>query len=110
MESSRSPFKCARSLNPHGAYAPVGGEDLRLLLPFAFVGWWFRLTTNKTIRLIMLKQNQDLAYLSERFEAGELVPVIDGPDKLSDAREACRHYGSGNHKGKVVIMMERWGC
>jgi NADPH:quinone reductase-like Zn-dependent oxidoreductase len=34
------------------------------------------------------------------------MPVIDGPYKLSDAREAFRHFGAANHQGKVVITME----
>jgi NADPH:quinone reductase-like Zn-dependent oxidoreductase len=54
----------------------------------------------------MLKQNQDLPYLNEHFEAGQLIPVIDGPYKLSEAREAFRHFGAGTYKGKVVITME----
>jgi NADPH:quinone reductase-like Zn-dependent oxidoreductase len=58
---------------------------------------------NKPFRLIALKQNRDLPYLNERFEAGQLVPVIDGPYTLSDAREAFRHFGAGNHQGKIVF-------
>jgi NADPH:quinone reductase-like Zn-dependent oxidoreductase len=54
----------------------------------------------------MLKQNRDLTYVNERFEAGQLVPVIDGPYTLSEAREALRHFGEGAHRGKVVIRME----
>jgi NADPH:quinone reductase-like Zn-dependent oxidoreductase len=54
----------------------------------------------------MLKQNQDLAYLNERFEAGHLMPVIDGPYKLSEAPEAFHRFGAGVHMGKVVITME----
>jgi hypothetical protein len=34
------------------------------------------------------------------------MPVIDGPYKLGDAREALRHFGAGNHKGKVVITID----
>jgi hypothetical protein len=34
------------------------------------------------------------------------MPVIDGPYKLSKAREAFRHFGAANHQGKVVITME----
>jgi len=64
-----------------------------------------RVSVNKTVRLILLRQNRDLAYLSERFEAGQLMPVIDGPYKLSDAREAFRRFGAGNHKGKVVFTI-----
>ena len=105
-KTTRSPFEFARSLNPNGAYVTVGGDGSRLL-QFMIFGWWIRLTTNKTVRLIRLRQNRDLAYLSERFEAGELAPVIDGPYKLSGAREAFRHFGAGSHKGKVVIAMDQ---
>jgi NADPH:quinone reductase-like Zn-dependent oxidoreductase len=103
-KTSRSPAEYARSLNPGGAYVTVGGENPRLMQFFA-MGWWVRLTTNKTVRLIRLRQNRDLPYLNERFEAGELSPVIDGPYPLSEARNAFRHFGAGNHKGKVIITM-----
>ncbi len=76
------------------------------LLQFPIFGWCIRRTTGKTVRLIMLKQNRDLLYLNERFEAGHLIPVIDGPYKLSESREAFRHFGAGTHNGKVVITME----
>jgi len=76
------------------------------LLQFPIFGWCIRKTTGKAVRLIMLKQNRDLPYLNERFEAGHLIPVIDGPYKLSEAREAFRHFGAGTHKGKVVITMD----
>lgn len=105
-KTNHSPYEYARALTPKGAYATVGGEDLRLLLHVMIVGWWIRHTTAKTVRLIGLRQNKDLAYLSERFEAGQLVPVIDGPYRLSDAREAFRHFGAGDHLGKVVITMD----
>ena len=102
---TRSPFAYTRSLSHGGTYATVGG-DLSRLFQFVIFGWCIRRTTSKAVRLIMLKQNQDLPYLNERFEAGQLVPVIDGPYKLSEAREAFRHFGAGTHKGKVVITME----
>ena len=69
------------------------------------VGWWFRLTTGKTVRLVGLKANRDLPYINEPFEAGKLMPVIDGPYQLDDAREAFWHFGAGNHQGKVVITI-----
>jgi NADPH:quinone reductase-like Zn-dependent oxidoreductase len=103
-KTNRRPSAYAGSLAPGGTYATVGGENRRLLQVVAF-GWLARLITGKRLRLVMLKQNRDLPYLNERFEAGQLVPVIDGPYDLSDAREAFRHFGAGNHKGKVVITM-----
>ena len=104
-KTTRSPFAYAHSLNADGTYATVGG-DLSRLLQCVIFGWWIGQTTNKTVRLIRLRQNRDLAYLNERFEAGQLTPVIDGVYQLSDAREALRHFGTANHKGKVVITMD----
>ena len=77
-KTSRSPFAYTRSLSPGGTYATVGGDLSRLFHPVIF-GWCIRQATSKTIRLVMLKQNHDLRYLNERFEAGQLTPVIDGP-------------------------------
>ncbi|MBV8206280.1 MAG: NAD(P)-dependent alcohol dehydrogenase [Acidobacteria bacterium] len=105
-KAAHPPFQCVRSLNPGGTYATVGGDRSRLLLQFVIFGWWIRQTTTKKVRVILLRQNRDLAYLSQCFEAGKLMPVIDGPYKLSDAREAFRHFGAANHQGKVVITME----
>jgi NADPH:quinone reductase-like Zn-dependent oxidoreductase len=104
-KTTRSPFAYTGSLSPGGTYATVGG-DLSRLIQFATLGWCIRQTTGKTVRLIKLKQNRDLPYLNERFEAGHLIPVIDGPYKLSEAREAFRRYGAGTYNGKVVIAME----
>jgi D-arabinose 1-dehydrogenase-like Zn-dependent alcohol dehydrogenase len=74
-----------------------------LLLP------WIVMTTKKKIRLVALKPNKDLAYMIELFEAGAVIPVIDGPYELSEVPEAFRHFGAGLHKGKVVITLD-WGA
>jgi NADPH:quinone reductase-like Zn-dependent oxidoreductase len=105
-KTTRTAFEYARSLNPRGTYATVGGPEIARLLRVAFVGWWIGVTTDKTVRLIALRQNRDLPYLNERFEAGQLVPVVDGPYRLSEARDAFRHFGAGHHRGKVVITID----
>jgi NADPH:quinone reductase-like Zn-dependent oxidoreductase len=104
-KTNRSPLDYLRSLSPHGTYATVGASGPRLLQLTAF-GWLIRPTTRKSVRVIILKQNLDLAYLSELFEAGQLAPVVDGPYSLADAREAFRHFGAGNHKGKIVLTVD----
>jgi NADPH:quinone reductase-like Zn-dependent oxidoreductase len=104
-KTNRSPLEYPRSLTPHGTYATVGIVGSRLLQLTTF-GWLIRPMTGKSVRVIILKQNRDLASLSERFEAGQLAPVIDGPYSLADAREAFRHFGAGNHKGKIVITVD----
>jgi NADPH:quinone reductase-like Zn-dependent oxidoreductase len=64
------------------------------------------MTQHKNIRLLALKPNDGLADMKELFEAGKVVPVIDGPYKLSEVPKAFRHFGEGRHKGKVVIALE----
>ncbi len=105
-KTSRSPFVHARALAPNGTYATVGGESMRLLLKTLVVGPWIRLTKKRRVGLIALKPNRDIPYLSECFEAGKLVPVIDGPYRLADAREAFRRFGSGDYLGKIVIAID----
>lgn len=80
-----------RALKPRGTYATVGGPEMRKLFTVLVSGWVVRLGT---------------PCLDERFDAGQLVPVIDGPYKPTEAREAFRHFGAGHLKGKVVIRMD----
>jgi NADPH:quinone reductase-like Zn-dependent oxidoreductase len=47
--------------------------------------------------------------MKELFEAGKVVPVIDGPYKLSELPEAMRYFGEGRHKGKVLLVTESGG-
>lgn len=79
---------------------------MRVLFRILVSGWAIRLATGKSFQLIGLRPNRDLPYLNERFEAGQLAPVIDGPYPLSQGREAFRHFGAGHHKGKIVITMD----
>lgn len=101
----RWPWEYGRSLNPRGVYATVGGPTMRHLLSIPLVGGAIRLTTGRGVRLIPLKANKDLPFLNERFEAGQLTPVIDGPYTLSQGADALRHYGDGHHQGKIIITM-----
>ena len=60
---------------------------------------------HKHMRVVGLKPNKDLAYMNELFEAGKLQPVLDGPYKLTDLPEAFRFFGSGDHRGKIIVTM-----
>lgn len=95
---------CARALRPGGVYVTVGGSMLRLILALAWVPW-LALVRKKHVRIVALKPNKDLEYMKERFEAGEVVPVIDRPYSLGEVPEAFRYFGAGRHKGKVVITV-----
>lgn len=106
VKTNRSMFDYARALSPNGVYVTVGGSMARLFQAL-FLGPWIKMISKKNIRIVMLKQNKDLAYMNELFEAGKLVPVIDGHYELGDVPEAFRHFGEGRHKGKVVITLGR---
>jgi NADPH:quinone reductase-like Zn-dependent oxidoreductase len=44
--------------------------------------------------------------ITELYEAGKVVPVIDRRFPLSEVAEALRYLGEGLAKGKVVITLE----
>lgn len=108
VKTQRSILDCARALSPHGIYVTVGGSMPRLFQAL-FLWPWISMIRKKSIRLVVLKPNKDLAYMKELFEAGKVVPVIDGPYKLSELPEAMRYFGEGRHKGKVLIVTESGG-
>jgi NADPH:quinone reductase-like Zn-dependent oxidoreductase len=104
VKTNRSPFAYARALNPNGTYVTVGGSTPRLLQALVLGPLMSRLY-NKHVRIVRLKPNKDLAYMNELFEAGRLAPVIDGHFKLADLPEAFRYFGTGDHKGKIIVTM-----
>jgi NADPH:quinone reductase-like Zn-dependent oxidoreductase len=104
VKTNRSPLAYARVLNPNGTYVTVGGNTSSLLQALLLGPLLSRLY-NKRVRIVSLKPNKDLAYMNELFEAGKLVPVIDGPFTLAEVPEALRFFGTGDHKGKIIVTM-----
>jgi NADPH:quinone reductase-like Zn-dependent oxidoreductase len=102
---NRSIFDYMRALSPNGIYVTAGGSMARIFQAF-LLGPLISIISKKKIRIVALKPNKDLAYMNELFEAGKVKPVIDGPFELSEAPEAMRYFGEGNHKGKIVITMQ----
>ena len=105
VKTSRSIFDYARALAPDGIYVTVGGSLARLF-QFLLLRPWISMTRKKSIRFLALKLNSGLADMKELFEAGQVVPVLDGHWELSDVSQAFRHFGAGRHKGKVVITVK----
>ena len=51
------------------------------------------------------RSKQDLQYLTELIEAGQVTPIIDRKLSLGEVPEAIRYLEEGHAKGKVVITV-----
>jgi len=94
-----------RALNPRGIYVMVGGSAATFLQTL-FLGPLISTIRHKKMGLLMHKQNKDLDFITELFEADKVKPVIDKCYPLSEVPEALRYFGKGHNRGKVVITVE----
>jgi NADPH:quinone reductase-like Zn-dependent oxidoreductase len=61
--------------------------------------------SQKAIFFIANLNKQDLFFMQELFEAGQVTPVIDRTYPLSETAEAMRYLGTSHARGKIVITM-----
>ena len=102
----RSVFAYKRALRPNGSYFFVGGS-VATIFQILLLGPWIRRTTGKKTRLLVVQSNlRDLVFMTELYEAGKVVPVIDRRYPLSEVPEALRYLGEGHAQGKVVVTLE----
>jgi NADPH:quinone reductase-like Zn-dependent oxidoreductase len=105
----RSLSHLRRALTPKGTLVIVGGEgggrltggferQLRAALLSPFVG--------QRLRAVMSTERQeDLRYLKDVIEAGEVTPVISKTYPLAEAAKALRDADEGHGRGKTVITV-----
>lgn len=103
-KTSRSLHSYLRALRPHGVYATVGG-DTSSLMQVLFAGRLLSKLSKKTMRLVILKPNKELAYLNDLFNSGKMKPVIDKTFQLEELPDAMMYFGQAKHKGKVMIQL-----
>lgn len=102
---NRSIFDYNQALSPKGIYVMVGGSTA-LIFQLLFLGSWISMTGRKKMTILAHKPNKkDLTFMTELFEAGKVVPVIDKCYPLSEVPEALRYFGEGHAQGKVIITM-----
>lgn len=106
VKTNRSAFAYLRALSARGIYVTVGGLSRRLV-EVALLGLVLPLFTKKRMRVVALKPNKDLGYMTELAEAGRVKPVIDSTYRLSDLAAAMRRFGEARQKGKIVVTMDR---
>jgi len=103
----RSIFDYRRALSPRGIYVMLGGGSWARVFQTMFLGPLISMIGSKKMGLLMHKPDkEDLNYMSDLFEAGKVVPVIDRRYPLSEVANALRYFGEGHVKGKVVITVE----
>lgn len=101
----RSASAYQRALKPNGRYFLVGGS-VATMFQILLLGPRIRRKTSKHIRVLMVQTEPgDLAQITEFYEAGKLVPVIDRSYPLHEVPEALRYLGEGHAKGKIVIQV-----
>lgn len=104
VKTNRSIFDYTRALKRDGVYVTVGG-DMGRLFQALVSGPWASLTMKRSVRICALKANKDLPYMNELFETGRLKPIMEPTYRLEDIREAMTLFGTGLHKGKIVVTI-----
>lgn len=89
--------KCRRSLTANGRFVTV---DWPLLLAL----WTSRFSRRKVVMGFPSKI-EDLVFLGELIEAGDLQTVIDKTYPLEEIAEANRHVDGGHKRGNVAISI-----
>lgn len=105
LAAHRSIFDGLRALRRGGIYLLAGGAFLPTLQAALLGPLLSRLGSKKVVFLLADTNREDLERMTEFYQTGEVVPVVDRTYSLSEAAEAFQLIGEGGAKGKVVITV-----
>ncbi len=103
-KTNRSLWKFLKVLKREGKYVSIGGKSGKLL-QMLYMSPLLKLFSKKRMHMVMLKANQDLAYINQLYEENKIHCVIDGPYPFDKIPWAVQRFGDGLHHGKIVISV-----
>jgi len=101
-KTNKSAFSYIRSLKPNGIYVTIGGS-VGSIINILFWGKLVPLFSTKKLRILGLRANEGLDYMSELFKQNKIKCKIDGPYVLEEIPRLIQYFGEGKHQGKIVI-------
>jgi NADPH:quinone reductase-like Zn-dependent oxidoreductase len=109
VAATRSFRDLRRMLVPGGTLVCVGaakhGGWLGILARLLAMIFRARVLHQRVVAYMASVRREDLTYLKELIEAGQLRPAIDRTYPLEEGREAVRYAMSGQGRAKVVITV-----
>lgn len=105
--SNRSIYTYRHALNPEGIFVYVGGTTAAIFQAL-ILGPLISRRSPQQMGIVLGQPNkkEDMDYLVELFDSGDVVPIIDRTYPLHETPEAMRYLEDGHAIGKVVITME----
>jgi NADPH:quinone reductase-like Zn-dependent oxidoreductase len=90
-----------KSLKPHGRYFLANAS-----LSHVFLGLWLSMTSQKKLLIQAANQTaENLRFLKELIEAGQLIPVVDRSYPLEQIPDAHNYADTGQKLGNIAITV-----
>ena len=106
VAAMRSIFEWRRALTPRGVYVMVPNSVVGMFQA-AFLGPLISMAGGRKMGMQVGQpfDSDDVTFLTELIEAGQVTPVIVGRYPLAEAPEALRFQMEGHPQGKIVITL-----
>jgi NADPH:quinone reductase-like Zn-dependent oxidoreductase len=95
-----------RALTPRGIYVMAGGTKAQIFQSILMSSLMSEKGGRKMGGVSAKRNQNDLVFIKDLFEASKIKSVIDRRYSLSDTPEALRYLGEGHARGKIVITLE----